>query len=193
MAHEHEATAHPKAAKQVTHLPLLAVAPSDIARLRRELDSIGDALLQSEVRGGADKVKLPRTSQLMDQLAELNKLNLLHKTDRQLLAQFLAAVAEHAPVVHMSFSADPSATFLEKLMAWLRREIHPQLLLTVGLQPTMGAGCVMRTTNRQFDFSLRQDFAKKRDLLLEKLLPETSKTVKAPVAPEAAAAGGGAA
>lgn len=185
----HEAT-HPKTVKQVTHLPLLAAAPSDIARLRRELDSIGDALLQSEVRDGANKVRLPRTSQLMDQLAELNKLNLLYKTDRQLLAQFLAAVTEHAPVVHMSFSADPSAMFLEKLMAWLRRELHPQLLLTIGLQPTLGAGCMVRTSNKQFDFSLRQDFAKKRDLLLEKLLPEAPKAAEAP---QPSAAGGSAA
>jgi len=176
----HEAADHPKDARQVTHLPLLAAAPSDIARLSRELDSIGDALLQSEVRDGADKVKLPRTSQLMDQLAELNQLNLLHKTDRQLLGRFLAAVTKQAPVVHMSFSADPSATFLEKLMTWLRREIHPQLLLTVGLQPTLGAGCMVRTTNRQFDFSLRQDFARKRDLLLEKLLPEMPKASPEP-------------
>jgi len=71
----------------------------------------------------------------------------------------------------MSLSADPSTRFLEKLVTWLRREIHPQVLLTIGLQPTLGAGCVLRTPNRQFDFSLRQDFAKKRDLLIGKLTP----------------------
>jgi len=168
----HETTAaQPKVVKQVTHLPMLAANPGDITRLSRELDSIDDALLESEVRHGADNVKLPRTSQLMDQLVELNKLNLLHKTDRKLVKQFLETVIKQAPVVHMSFSTDPSAVFLEKLMTWLRREIHPQLLLTVGLQPTLGAGCVMRTTNHQFDFSLRQDFAKKRGLLIEKLVP----------------------
>ena len=64
----------------------------------------------------------------------------------------------------MSFSADPSVTFLTKLMTWLRQEIHPQVLLTVGLQPTIGAGCILRTTNRYFDFSLRQDFANKRTM-----------------------------
>jgi hypothetical protein len=57
------------------------------------------------------------------------------------------------------------------------------------LQPTLGAGCVVRTTNRQFDFSLRQDFARKRDLLLEKLVPEAPQKSEAPAAP----AGGGAA
>ena len=50
-------------------------------------------------------------------------------------------------------------------MTWLRREIHPLVLMTVGLQPNIGAGCIVRTTNKYFDFSLRQDFANKRDLL----------------------------
>lgn len=171
----HEATTEPKAVKQVTHLPLLATSPSDIARLSRELEAIDDSLLELEVRHGADKLQLPRTSQLMDQLTELNKLNLLHKTDRRLLKQFLEAVKKQAPVVHMSFSADPSAVFLEKLVTWLRREIHPQVLLTIGLQPTLGAGCIVRTTNHQFDFSLRQDFAKKRNLLIGKLTPEVKR------------------
>ncbi|HVV25763.1 MAG TPA: hypothetical protein VHC21_01905 [Candidatus Saccharimonadales bacterium] len=168
----HEPAARPKTVKKVTHLPLLAAGPGDIARLSRELDSIDGALLQVAARDGANNLKLPRTSQLMDQLVQLNRLNLLHPTDRRLIKQFLETVAARAPVVHMSFSTDPSATFLEKLMTWLRREIHPQLLLTVGLQPTLGAGCIVRTTNRQFDFSLRQDFASKRNLLIEKLTPE---------------------
>jgi hypothetical protein len=171
----HETTAPSKSPKRATHLPLLAVSPGDIQRLARELDALDSALLELEVREGTDKVKLPRTSQQMDELVELNKLNLLHKGDRRLLKQFLEAVTKQAPVIHMSFSADPSATFLEKLVTWLRREIHPQLLLNVGLQPTIGAGCIVRTTNRRFDFSLRQDFAKKRNLLIGKLTPTTAK------------------
>lgn len=171
----HEAAVKAKASRQVTHLPLLAASPADITRLSRELEAIDTALLELSVRKGSKDVKMPRTSQLMDQLIELNKLNLLHKADRQLLNQFLQAIKQRAPVMHMSFSADPSTTFLEKLITWLRREIHPQVLLTVGLQPTIGAGCIVRTTNHQFDFSLRQDFAKKRELLIGKLTPETKR------------------
>ena len=173
----HETTVAEKAAtlKRVTHLPLLAVSPADINRLSRELQMIDTALLELSVRENGAAAKMPRTSQLMDRLIELNGLNLLHKGDRALLRQFLRAVIKQAPVMHMSFSADPSAAFLEKLVTWLRREIHPQLLLTIGLQPTLGAGCIIRTANRQFDFSLRQDFAGKRNLLLDKLAIKPSK------------------
>jgi F0F1-type ATP synthase delta subunit len=69
----------------------------------------------------------------------------------------------------MSFSADPSPQFTQKLAAWLRQEIHPFVLLQVGLQPNIGAGCVVRTTNKYFDFSLRERFKSKRPLLMEKL------------------------
>jgi hypothetical protein len=47
--------------------------------------------------------------------------------------------------------------------------------MTVGVQPTIAAGCIMRTTNKYFDFSLRQDFEGKRDLLLEELKGQEAK------------------
>jgi len=37
------------------------------------------------------------------------------------------------------------------------------------LQPTIAAGCIVRTTNKYFDFSLRQDFTDKRELLLKQI------------------------
>lgn len=154
-------------------LPVSVVGPTDIVRLIRELESLDEAMLQLSLRKeGAPETKLPKTSKLMDQIAHVNKLNLLKKPDRQGLEQFLKDTKKQSPVMHISFSADPSPAFLEKLMSWLRREIDPAVLLTIGLQPNVGAGCIVRTTNKQFDFSLRQDFAKKRDLLLQQIAGE---------------------
>lgn len=161
--------------KKFSGLPVQIVSPADVSRLIREVETIDDALHQLSLRAPGTEVKMPKTSKLLDQTAELNKLNLLEKSDRELLNRTLQLIKERAPVLHISFSADPSAAFLEKLMVWLRREIHPLVLLTIGLQPNMGAGCIVRTKNRQFDFSLKQDFAGKRDLLMGKLrAPETS-------------------
>ena len=107
---------------------------------------------------------------MLGEIVDINGLDMLQQQDRERLRTFLETVKSRAPVMHMSFSTDPSPEFVAKLMAWLRQEIHPQLLLTVGLQPTIGAGCVVRTTNRYFDFTLRQSFAQKRDLLLSQLV-----------------------
>jgi hypothetical protein len=58
---------------------------------------------------------------------------------------------------------------MAKLTAWLRTNIHPTLLITVGLQPGIGAGCVVRTANKYFDLSLGKSFVKKRELLMQRL------------------------
>jgi hypothetical protein len=154
-------------------LPLLVVGPVDLGRLIRELDTIDDTLVQLGLRKGGGEVKMPKTSQLMDKLIEMNRLNLLKEADRKQLQNSLVIVRDKAPVLHISFSADPSVGFLEKLMAWLRKEIHPLVLVTVGLQPSIGAGCIIRSTNKQFDLSLRQDFKKKQDMLRDKILEAT--------------------
>lgn len=157
-------------------LPVAVAGPSDVGRLIREVELIDDTLLQLGLRSGGSEVKLPKTSRLLDQITDRNKLNLLKEADRGSLKGFLAGIKESSPVMHMSFSADPGPDFLDKLMAWLRQEVHPTVLLTVGLQPNIGAGCIVRTTNKQFDFSLRQDFAGKRALLLEKIAGSASAT-----------------
>ena len=159
MAHEQKAG----------QLPPLVVGPVEISRLRRELAAIDETLLEHTLRKKGGSARMLKTSQLMDQLADLNELNLLHKTDRERLHRFLEAVASRAPVLHISFSADPSPAFLEKLMSWLREKIHPQVLVTIGVQPTIAAGCIVRSPNKYFDFSLRQDFTDKRELLLEQI------------------------
>lgn len=168
-------------------LPVSVAGPTDVGRLIRELELIDGALLQLGIRTGGTDVKMPKTSRLMDQIIEANKLNLLKQPDRTALAEFLTAVKQHAPVLHMSFSADPSPGFIEKLMIWLRKEIHPSVLLNVGLQPNIGAGCIVRTTNKQFDFSLRQDFRQKRDLLLSQLAAPPLEPAAAPKVTEAPA------
>ena len=152
-------------AKSSGQLPPLAAGPVEIGRLIRELEAIEDSLEQLSLRHGGTDITMPKTGTLLNQTAELNQLNLLHATDRHQLRQFLLLVKARAPLMHISFSAEPTPIFTEKLMTWLRREIHPLVLLTVGLQPNIGAGCVVRTANKQFDFSLRQDFANKRELL----------------------------
>lgn len=163
-------------------LPVSVASPGDVGRLLMELEDINETLLQLGLRKGGDEVKMPKTGKLMDQTVEVNKLNLLRETDRVRLEHFLTDIKQRSPVLHISFSADPSPTFTDKLMTWLRKEIHPFVLITVGLQPTIGAGCIVRSTNKQFDFSLQQDFVKKRDLLISRLSPE--KASKSPVAAE---------
>ena len=152
-------------------LPVSVTSPTDLNRLLRELTTIDEQLLQLRVRQPGTEVKLPKTSQLLDQTVVLNGLNLLQPADRLRLGQTLRAVQQRAPVLHMSFSADPSPEFMAKLITWLRQHIHPFVMVTTGLQFNIGAGCIVRTTNHSFDFSLSQNFARNRQLLVDRLTP----------------------
>jgi hypothetical protein len=105
----------------------------------------------------------------MDAVVELNKLNLLHEDDRTALKNFLNSIRTEAPILHISFGADPQPRFVEKLMVYLRGEIHPLALLTIGLQPNIGAGCIVRTTNKYFDFSLGKRLSEQNELLISKI------------------------
>ncbi len=80
-----------------------------------------------------------------------------------------AELHQSAPILHISFSVDPPGAYVQKIVAWLRVNIHKYALITVGLQPNIGAGCIVRTTNKLFDFSLREFFAEKRGFFIEKL------------------------
>lgn len=150
-------------------LPVSAVGRIDVGRLLREVESLDSFLAQAEVRQPGTAVKMPRTTKVLDDMLQMNNLNFLLPEDRTRLLHFLMEVYGKAPVIHISFSADPSPQFLLKLVTWLRQEIHPLLLLQVGMQPNMGAGCIVRTTNKYFDFSLRQRFYERRMILAHRL------------------------
>ena len=105
----------------------------------------------------------------MDEFVALTKLDLLQAGDREQAVELLQRILKEAPVVHISFATDPSSAFVTKIVSWFRQNIHPLVLVQVGLQPSIAAGCVVRTANHQYDLSLRKHFAAQRPLLITKL------------------------
>lgn len=145
-------------------LPVLVFGMVELRRLSRELESLDEYLRQMAIRRQA-KFEMPRSSRMLEALASDNQLDLLKGNERAALRTFLADTLAHAPSMHMSFAADPSAAFMAKLVTWLRANIHPLVLLEVGLQPTIAAGCIVRTNSKIFDLSLRSQFLKQNELL----------------------------
>lgn len=155
----------PKSA-EVLSLPGTVVSRADATRLSRELEAINGYLEQAQMRSSKD-TKPPRLSDVLEEITHTNRLNLLHQEDRQRLTVFLKDLKEDAPAIHMSFAVVPSSQFTSKLLDWLRSEIHPLLLLNIGLQPNIAAGCVIRTTNKYIDCSMRQHLLANRPKLVE--------------------------
>ena len=161
---DHETTQ----SKEKLSLPLSIISPVDVARVLRELDAYIEYYHQKEIKKDPKTdVKLPKTSQLLDNILELNTIELTNPTDRLHLKNFLEEVKTKSPVIHASFSVDPSVRFLEKLIAYLRKQINRNLLLTIGLQPNIGAGLTITTDNKYFDFSLRKTLDASGDKLLQ--------------------------
>jgi len=165
----------PAAAAKRLELPTLVFGPIELRRLQRELEALEEYISAANIRNPGKQAELPKTSRLLDALAGNNGYNLLMPNHRELLMKFLKDTEAKAPVIHISLAADPSSAFTAKLVAWLRQNIHPYALLQLGLQPSIAAGCILRTKNKAFDFSLRNRFKEQRSLLLKSIGGGTGK------------------
>ena len=151
-------------------LPNLVVGRADIARLTREIEALEDYLRQAALRKTSEQTpKLPKTSRVMDELTSSNSLNLLDAEERKKLINSLKLIRQKAPVVHMSFSVDPSSAFIQKMTVWWRTNIDPYVLIETGLQPNIAIGSILRTPNHQYDFSLRKRLQSQKEVLIKML------------------------
>jgi hypothetical protein len=148
-------------------LPLAITGEGDAMRVRRELAALDDYINQAALRKPGTPLKhLPKASPSLSEFSELNRLNLLDQSDRSKMLDFFSELVERGPRVHISFASEPSSLFMSKITAWFRSSVHPLVLITVGLEPSVAAGCTVRTDNHFHDFSLRQHFIDQRGLLL---------------------------
>jgi hypothetical protein len=152
-------------------LPPLMVGQADAMRATRELQALIDFFIGAAARKSGTPVQPPRLSRVLDQVTKLNGYNLLEPKDRDTLLAELKALPKLAPILHISFAVDPPPKVVETIILWLRKNIHPQALLTVGLQPSIAAGCVLRTPNRWFDMSMRE-YMRKQEPQLAKFIGE---------------------
>lgn len=136
-------------------LPLNIVSQVDVARILREINALNDFFVQNSVRQAGTPMKMPRATRLLEQVAADNSYNLLEEKHRVALAAQLNQILGKAPLLHISFATEPSPKALDRILLWFRTNIHQQALLQVGLQPTIAAGCVLRTPNKIFDMSMR--------------------------------------
>lgn len=163
-----QAAAASPASNMVFILPMSVVSRADIGHALRELQRLDEYFHQAAIKG-AQARNLPKLGHALEDIAVANKLNLLYEQHRTPLITFLTVVKTKAPVVHMSFPSEASKDFLAKLLEWYRGQIHPLILLHVGLQPELAAGCTVRTTNKMFDFSFRKRFEKSKQKLIAAL------------------------
>lgn len=158
-----------KARIQELLLPTTVITRSDVGRLLAEAEKVDEQLQAAAIRAPGESIGLPKTSHVFEEFLGINKLNVLHDTDRRRLQKFLSDLRTKAPILHFGFGTEPDPDFQQKLISWVREQINPLALLQIGLHPSIGAGCILRTTNKYYDFSLRKRFAAERQSLITSL------------------------
>jgi hypothetical protein len=145
--------------------PNSLVTRGDLLKVLRELNSLNDFFVGANARHPGQGLQLPKTSKVLEQMAADNKCNLLEEAGRQAMYKELERLSKEAPSLHISFATEPSPKSLEPILVWLRENIDPQVLLSVGYQPTIAAGCVLRSANKVFDMSMGKHLAAQAGLL----------------------------
>lgn len=153
-------------------LPPALITRADLARIVREVESIDVELEAQKARAhttGKATHHMPSMSQGLSDFAEMNKVDVADDQARMHLKEDLRRLKDKAPVMHMTFASPTDPQSLQQLVDWIRKEIHPQALLQVGLQPALVGGVYLRTPNHVHDFSLRQLLADKRSVIVNAL------------------------
>lgn len=162
--------------RQAVHLPTSIVSTGDARRLKRDLAALEDTLQAMRLRTNSPVAKLPRMSRFLEEFASTNRLNFLLPEDRHRAAVFVDFVIKHAPVMHISFASEATRRFTTELIVWLRTNYDSEMLIEIGLEPNIAAGCVVRTTNKMFDFSLINHLKEKRPMLTDMLLKAVARS-----------------
>jgi hypothetical protein len=150
-------------------LPYSLVSPADLSRAIREVESLDNFLRQAKIRTPGNPVTPPKTSKTLEDLSEANDISLLDESQRSGLKETLQIMRKNPVKIHVSFASTPSVSFLQEVCKWFRQNVHQSALLETGLQPSIAAGCVIRTKNQVFDLSLRNRFALNREMLSKAL------------------------
>jgi F0F1-type ATP synthase delta subunit len=172
--------------KQSFVLPVTLVGPADVNRTLVELEQLDEAMRQIEARPVAGKHLNPKLSRTVEDVMVANRADMLAPADRSYIIDCLRTLQGKAPVLHISFSAEPSSVFTAKIVEWLRANISKYVLVQVGLQPTIAAGCIVRGTSKVFDLSLRRHLHQNRPLLAEAI--RNVQRTAAPASPESGGA-----
>lgn len=141
------------------------VSSMDIGRLVHETEKLDEFLYQTHLRSPGSSMAMPKTTSTLEKLAEANGMSLTDATHRKHLIGNLLALRTNGKKVHISFAVEPPSSVVQKILAWMRQNIDGNLIMEIGVQPTVSVGCIVRTTNKVFDMSLRNRFRDSKELL----------------------------
>lgn len=150
-------------------LPPTITGRSEISRLLLEIEAVDYDFEAQTIRTPDAPLVVPPISRRLQQLAEINTVAIEDMKERKHLIDQLRSAKDKAPVLHIAFALEPEPAILSQLVAWIRQNLHPVALVTVGIQPGLVGGCVIRTPDHIYDFSFRNHLRSAQPMLTERL------------------------
>lgn len=153
-------------------LPVYIIGKPQLSAILREIQYMDDVMHQNNLTDSISAVAsmhATTSNRGLNELAQSRGYRLDSSNDRQQLARDVQSLIASSPEYHISFASEPPIRKLKQLVQWLRENVHPQLLVQVGLQPLITAGCVIRTNNSVIDLSLRRSFDEALPVLLREV------------------------
>lgn len=152
-------------------LPTSIVSQLEVSQLLGQLERFDNELttISSLDKVGVSSQRQPQPAEQLSDFIELNSLQLESSGQRADLIERLRQLKDHTPVIHLTFAAEADRESLQQLVEWLRASVHPQAVISVGLQPDLVGGVYVRTLNRVHDLSLRARLAGHRHLITQKV------------------------
>lgn len=139
-------------------LPVILTGRADVSRVLREIERV-DYELETEAVHHPDRAQtIPTMSKTLMEITHLNQINILDPQHRTTLLASLRRIKDKSPVTQLTFAVDPSPDVVAELTGWIRQNLHGNALITIGVQPAIVGGCVVRTPDHIYDFSLRGRF-----------------------------------
>lgn len=157
-------------------LPPSLISNTDVARLIRELEAVDNEFEQQVARNPGAAPIVPSLSRSLAAICQDNNLLLADSEVRASLRQKLVSIKDSAPVVHITFASEAEPEVVGQLVSWIRARLHPSALVTTGQQPNIVGGCIVRTPDHIYDFSLRERFRASQGAFIEALGVALGKT-----------------
>lgn len=152
-------------------VPEIVFSLKDLTRILRELEQLDAGYLEASARAkiGAKVDYAPMLSVALEDFLAANPVDISVLSQRSRLIDSVRQLKQQAPLTHLTFAVVPDMESLIKISRWLRENVHPQMLIRVGLQPDLVGGVYVRTTNRALDLSLRAQLANHRHVIAQEL------------------------
>lgn len=152
-------------------LPSELYSQAQLGAVLAELRQYGGLLRDRAVRQKVTQVDEP-APELSDLTAKALRANRVVSADSaavEVLLYELENMRPHIPVAHIMLAAIPSDVVRSQLMAWLREQIHPQLLVSLAARPDIGGGIVLQVGSRRYDLSYRTQLLQNKPHIIEVL------------------------